>query len=191
MCILITWYVVLNVVFNDSHVNTRAKRYQNVLSIRTEIQYIPKVYLSRTFLILPRTIDQLIDWCSYSRVTKLSFNWNCPDKWSRRLLIGIVLKIVLTGCLLIGTARTIDIGWCAWIEIVGAIAFGDRAIIEIIRTIEFERALLFENRQLLLCKVPLIDLFSTLQYHATIGSLTGWRSSLYTQPFARYRCILL
>ena len=30
------------------------------------------------------------------------------------------------------------------------------------------------------------DRVGTLQYHAIIASLTGWRSSLYTQPFARY-----
>ena len=130
-------------------------------------------------------------------VWPFSINRNCPDKWSRRLLIGIALEIVFTGCLLIGIAWTIDVwcfqligivqtndlgdclwmgialkvvfagrqligiawtidfGWCTWIEIVGTsvgtTAFGDRPLIGIIRTIEFSRALSFENRQLLLC----------------------------------------
>ena len=106
------------------------------------------------------------------------------------LLIGIVLKIVFTACLLIEISWTIDFGWCTWIDSVGTTvettAFRDRPLIGIIRTIEFWKALLFENRQLLLCRVQLIDLISTLQYHAIIASLTGWTSSLYTQPFARY-----
>ena len=38
-----------------------------------------------------------IAWTNWCLV--LSINWNCPDKWSRRLSIGIVLKIVFTGCL--------------------------------------------------------------------------------------------
>ena len=138
---------------------------------------------------------------SRQRSRRLFINWNClnndvlcfqligivqTNDLGDCLLIGIVLKIVFTGCLLIGIAWTIDFGWCTWIEIVGTTAFGDRPLIGIIRTIEFWRALLFENRQLLLCRVQLIDLVSTLQYHAIIASLTGWRSSLYTQPFARY-----
>ena len=76
---------------------------------------------------------------------------------------------------------------------VGTTAFGDRPlIIRIIRAIEFWRALLFENRQLLLCRVQLVNLVSTLQYNATIATLTGWRSSLYAQPLqGMYCCILL
>ena len=127
----------------------------------------------------------LNNWCLV-----LSTNWNCPDKWSWRPSIRIFLKIVFTGCLLIEISWTIDFGWCTWIDSVGTTvettAFRDRPLIGIIRTIEFWKALLFENRQLLLCRVQLIDLISTLQYHAIIASLTGWTSSLYTQPFARY-----
>ena len=37
-------------------------------------------YLSRPFLLMPWTIDLFIEYCSYSRVTKLSLNWNCPGK---------------------------------------------------------------------------------------------------------------
>ena len=106
-----------------------------------------------------------------------TINWHCPEN-------------VFTGCLLIGIACTFDFGSRTRIAIVGTTvgttAFGDRPLIGIIRSIEFWRALLFENRQLLLCRLQLIDLVSTLQYYDSIASLTGWRSSLYTQPFARY-----
>ena len=40
-------------------------------------------------------------------------------------------------------------------------------------------------------RVQLIDLVSTLQYHATIASRTGWRTALHTQSLARYCCIML
>ena len=68
-----TWYVV----FKDSHVNTRVRRYVDVLliAIRTNIYDIPKIYLSPPFLLMPWTIDLLIDYCSYSSVTKLSIIW--------------------------------------------------------------------------------------------------------------------
>ena len=124
-------------------------------------------------------------WCfQLVRIVKTNDHRDC-------LLIGIALTTVLTSFQLIGIAWTIGFGWCTWIEIVGTTAFGHRPLIGIIRTIELYRALLFENQQLLLCRVQLIDLVSALQYDAIIASLTGWRSSLYTQPFARYYCIVL
>ena len=104
------------------------------------------------------------------------------------LLTGSVLKNVFSGCLWIGIAWKIDFGWFRCIEIagttLGTTAFGNRPLIGIIRTIEFWRALLFENQQLL-CRVQLIALVSTLHKLP----LTGWRSSLYTQPFARYKLL--
>ena len=119
-----------------------------------------------------------IDWnCMNNCCLVLYINWNGPVEWSRRLLIGIFLKIVFTSRLLIGIAWTIDFGWCTWIEIGGTTAFGDRPLVAIVWTIEFWRALLLENRQLLLCRVQLIDLVSTLQYHTIVASLRGWRSS--------------
>ena len=83
----------------------------------------------------------------------VSFNWNCPDNWSQRLSInlnwlnnwclvlsvnwncptnnlghclsiGIVLKIVLTGCLLIGIAWTIDVWYFQKVGIVWSNGFG-------------------------------------------------------------------
>ena len=78
-----TWYVV----FKDSHVNTRVRRYVDVLliAIRTNIYDIPKIYLSPTFLLMPWTIDPLTKHFFYSRATKLSINWNCPGNWCQRL----------------------------------------------------------------------------------------------------------
>ena len=192
---------------------------------------------------MPWTIDILLDYSSYSGVTKLSTNWNCPGKWCQRLcsswicldywfrrlsvnwicsgiclrglsinwnclnnwclvlqlnriiqtndlgdclLIGIVLRIVLTSCLLLGIAWTVYFGWFTWIEVVettvGTTAFGYRLLIGIIRTIEFQRALILQTRQLLLWKV---------QYHAVITSLTGWGGSMYTQSFGRTCCNVL
>ena len=75
------------------------------------------------------------------------------------LLIWTVMKKKSHGCLFIAVARTIGFGWCTWIKIVGTTVFGDGPLI--FRTIEFYRAPLFENRQLLLCRVQLIELVST------------------------------
>ena len=127
----------------------------------------------------------LNNWCLV-----LSINWNCPDKWSRRLLIGIVLIFFFTGLSINWNCLNhwFRVMYRTWIEIVGTTvgttAVGDHPLIGIIRTIEFWRALLFENQQLL-CRVQLIALVSTLHKLP----LTGWRSSLYTQPFARYKLL--
>ena len=91
----------------------------------------------------------------------LSVNWNCPDNWFQRLSIdvwcfqltgivrtndlgdcisiGIVLKIIFTGCLLIGIAWTIDV-WCN--QLIGIVHTNDLAdclIIGIVPKIVFHR----------------------------------------------------
>ena len=86
---------------------------------------IHKVDLSRPFLLMPWTIDLLIDYYPYSTDTKLSINWNCPGKWCQRpssnwncwdswfwrlLLIGYVRTTDFGDCLLIGIVWTI-VAW--------------------------------------------------------------------------------
>ena len=79
------------------------------------------------------------------------------------LLIDIVLANDFTGCPLIGIAWAIDFGLFTWIGLVGAtasrnrpligivrtIGFGSDLLIGIVMTIEYQRAVLFESRQLL------------------------------------------
>ena len=62
----------------------------------------------------------------------LSINWNCPDKWSRRLPIGFVLKIVFAGCRLIGIAWTIGVWRFQLTEIVQTNDLGDCPLIGIV-----------------------------------------------------------
>ena len=94
----------------------------------------------------------LNNWC---RV--LSINWTCPDKWSRRLSIKwncdencLHRQSVDWSCL----NSWFRVMYRTWLKVVGttvgATSFGDRPLIRIIRTIEFQRALLFANRQPLL-----------------------------------------
>ena len=147
-----TDYVVLCLVFKDSHVNTRGKRYQNVTSIRRNIQYTPKVYVSRPFLLMPWTIDLSIERFSYSRVTKLSINWNCSGKWCQRLsrnwnclgnwfrrlsIIGFVQTVVFGDCLLIGIIWTVDVWYFVTIGTIWSNDFGVSRLIGIVLTIDF------------------------------------------------------
>ena len=87
---------------------------------------------------MPWTIDLWIDHCSYSRVTKVSINWNCPGKWCqrlssswnclgnsfRRLLIGFARRVVLRDCLLIGIVWSIDVWYFLTIGAVRSNDFG-------------------------------------------------------------------
>ena len=64
--------------FYDLNMSTWAGRYQNFP--RADIKYKAKVEVSRPFLLMPWTIDLSIDYCPYSRVTKLPIIWNFPGK---------------------------------------------------------------------------------------------------------------
>ena len=106
---------------------------------------------------MPWTIDLVIDYCSYSRVTKLSINWNCPGKWYQRLSsnwncldiwfrkLSYINWICSDNCL-----RGLSINWnCLknWyfltIEIFRTNYFGVSVLIGIVLTIDFRDCPLF------------------------------------------------
>ena len=60
--------------FNDLHLNTWARRYQN--NLRTDIKYKPKVQVPRFYLLMPWAIDLRVSidyYCLYKRVTKVVY----------------------------------------------------------------------------------------------------------------------
>ena len=104
--------------------------------------------------------------------------------------IGTVLKLVFTGCLLLELPEQLISGDVHELKLLEQLL--GQLLSEIVHYLElcgqssFGGLCYFENRQLLFCRVQLIDLVSTLHYHAIIASLTWWRSSPYTQIFATY-----
>ena len=69
------------VIYIRAH--TWARRYENFL--RADIKFKAKVEVSRRFMLMPWTIDLSIGYCPYSRVTRVSINFNCTGKSCHRL----------------------------------------------------------------------------------------------------------
>ena len=99
---------------------------------------------------MPWTIDLLMEYSSYSRVTKLSTNLNCPGKWCQRLCSNwlcldnwhrrLSINWICSGKCLRGLSNNWNClnNWCLVLQLIGIIQtndFGDCLSIGIVLNI--------------------------------------------------------